>query len=336
MISMILRHAVANGIEPFVVLGNHTEGPLNFGGVEIPLLRMDLSGRANPRSLRELRRFVLDRQIDLIHIVDSWPSLRYGTLLSVLSRTPLVIHFHSIPRLWGPKKRIALKTIAPVAGAIVGVSKFVSDGIAQHIGIRPSALTWVHNGVDVNRFTPEVDGSAMRAALGFGKDAIAVIEPARFWILKGQKDLVRAVAIARKQNPAIELALIGWNDSDYTGTAASFRAEIEELAASLGVSDAVRCFDPTRQAQEIHAAADIVCLPSIDEPFGLVAVEAQASGRAFIGTASGAVPEVVNDGVDGLLVEPNSPERLAAALLRLAADPSLRAALGASGRARAC
>ncbi len=333
VIAMVLRHAAVNGIEPTVVLGEHTQGLLDFGGVEIPVLRMKFDGKANLSTMKALRALVLEREIDVIHIVDSWPSLRAGTMLSLLSRTPLVIHFHSIPRLWTPKKRAALKTAATVSGAIVGVSKFVRDGIEEYIGIRSSALTWVHNGVDVERFTPAVDGTTMRKTLGFKDGTIAVIEPARFWYLKGQPDLVRAVAIARKQNPAIELALIGWNDT--SASAQGFRAEIEELAASLGVSDAVRCYDPNLRAQEIHAAADIVCLPSIDEPFGLVAVEAQACCRAFVGTVSGALPEMVTDGVDGLLVPPNSPEQLAAALLRLAADPELRAKLGANGRVRA-
>jgi glycosyltransferase involved in cell wall biosynthesis len=333
VIAMILRYGAANGIVPLVVLGHHTDGVLDLGP-DIEVLRVQLGGRLNARAVLELKKLVIDREIDLIHVVDSIPSMLTGTLLSVASRTPLVVHFHSIPRLWSPQKRVILRTVASLAGAIVGVSKFVRDGIEAQIGIPARVLTWVHNGVDIGYFSPTVDGSAMRAFLGFKEGAIAVVEPARFWLLKGQKDLVRAVALARRQNPAIELALIGWNDTSYVGPAASFRAEIEELAASLGVSDFVRCFDPDRRANEIHAAADIVCVPSTEEPFGLVAIEAQATGRPFVGARSGAVPEMIDDGVDGILVEPNSPEAIAAALLRLAADPSLRAALGSKGRIR--
>ncbi|HTQ04336.1 MAG TPA: glycosyltransferase family 4 protein [Polyangiaceae bacterium] len=334
VVNMILQHAAGNGIEPLVVFGNHTGGPVDFAGMDIPVLRMEFQKRSRGSTVRELRELVFAREIDLIHVVDSGPSLIFGTLLSLASRTPLVIHFHSIPRLWSPKKRIVLKAISNVAGAIVGVSEFVRTGIEQYIGIRPSLLTCVPNGVDVSRFTPEVDGTAMRRALGFKEGSIAVIEPARFWLLKGQKDLVRAAAIARKQNPAIEVALIGWDDT--TNTAAGYRSEIEELIASLGLKDVVRCYEPSARAQEIHAAADIVCLPSIDEPFGLVAIEAQASGRAFLGAASGALTEIVEDGVDGVLAAPNAPEKLAEALVRLAADAPLRAALGARGRVRAC
>ncbi len=140
VINMVLRHSAANGIEPLVVLGDYTQGLLDFGGVEIPVLRMPFGGRARLSTALALRDLVLEREIDLIHIVDSGPSLREGTLLSLLSRTPLVVHFHSIPRLWGPKKRVVLKTVASVAGAIVGVSKFVRIGVEQYIGIRASCV----------------------------------------------------------------------------------------------------------------------------------------------------------------------------------------------------
>jgi glycosyltransferase involved in cell wall biosynthesis len=333
MVYLIIRYAAPNGIDPLVVLGEHTKGALD-GVDSVPVIRMHFGGLAQFRSILTLRRLVLSSNIDLIHVVDSGPSLFCGTLLSLLSRTPLIIHFHSIPRLWGFKKRVALRVISTVASAIVGVSKFVRLGIEQYIGIRSSALTWVHNGVDVLRFSPAVDGTSMRSALGFKLGATAVIEPARFWMLKGQRDLVTAVAIARKQNPSIELALIGWNDTSYSGQGR--RAEIEELIASLGLGDAVRCFDATPLAQEIYAAADIVCLPSLDEPFGLVAIEAQAAERAFIGVNSGALPEIVTDGVNGLLVKPKCPHAIAAALVRLAGDASLRAELARHGRNRAC
>ena len=101
---------------------------------------------------------------------------------------------------------------------------------------------------------------------------------------------------------------------------------------SLGVAETVRFFSARPEAPQIFAAADIVCLPSIDEPFGLVVLEAQSSGRAFVGAASGGQPEIVTNGDDGLLVPPRSPDALADALVRLASDPDLRASLGKRGR----
>lgn len=336
VIATLLQHADAHGIRPLVVVDDHTGGPLGVDESAVDVVRMPLTGTLPLRAAWRARRLVLDRHIDVVHVVDSRPSLVAGALVSMLSRTPLVIHFHSIPSLWGRKKRVAFRMFAFGSGAVVGVSEFVRSGIEEHIGFDPKRLTFVHNGVDVERFHPDVDGHAMRTSLGFTTGVVAVIEPARFWTLKKQDDLVRAVAIARRTEPSIEVALVGWNDPDYDGPFASCRAEIEALAAELGISDAVHCHDPNAQGPEIHAAADIVCLPSVDEPFGLVAIEAQAAGRAFVGADSGALRELVDHGVDGLLVTPSSPEALAAALVRLAAHPELREALGAAGRARAC
>jgi glycosyltransferase involved in cell wall biosynthesis len=335
VILSIINDAEQSAIVPTVVMDISTGGEVGVDESTVDVFRFPLAGRPRLGPMLRLRRLVLDADVDVIHIVDSGPSMLTGTLLSILSQTPLLVHFHSIPTLWGLKKRITLRGIGLGVGAIVGVSAYVSDGIEQHIGIDERIVTYVHNGVDIHRFSPEVNGTAMRALLGFSDEAIAVIEPARFWYLKRQDVLVRAVAIARRTDPRIELALVGWDDPAELGLVPSFRMDIEALAKDLGVSDVVRCYDANARAPEIHAAADIVCLPSLDEPFGLIAPEAQATGKPFVGARSGALAELIADGFDGLLVPPDVPEALAAALVRLSTNDGLRAELGRQGRARA-
>jgi glycosyltransferase involved in cell wall biosynthesis len=114
------------------------------------------------------------------------------------------------------------------------------------------------------------------------------------------------------------------------------RAALTRLAAELGVADrlAVTGFLPHRAIPGLLAGADVAVLPSRYEELGTVLVEAMAAGRPVVAAAVGGIPELVRDGVDGLLVPPGDPVALAGAIDRLIADPALAARLGASGRAR--
>lgn len=114
------------------------------------------------------------------------------------------------------------------------------------------------------------------------------------------------------------------------------RGALRRLAAELGVADRVRVtgFLPHREVPGLLAAARVAVLPSRYEELGTALVEAMAAGRPVVASRVGGIPELVRDGVDGLLVPPGDPVALAAAIGRLLADPALAAELGANGRAR--
>jgi glycosyltransferase involved in cell wall biosynthesis len=114
------------------------------------------------------------------------------------------------------------------------------------------------------------------------------------------------------------------------------RAALQRLAGGLGVADRLRVtgFVPHRAVPGLLAGADVVVLPSRYEELGTALVEAMAAGRPVVAAAVGGIPELVRDGVDGLLVPPGDPAALAAAVSRVLGDPALGARLGRSGRVR--
>ena len=197
---MVIRHARANGIEHVVLLDQLTTGETNLGEDDVTIYRMPLTGTGLIRSLWAVRQVLRNEQIDVIHVNDSGPSLIAAVLLRVLTRTRFIVHYHGVPGLSVGRRKWLLQVASRLASANVAVSHFVSDGLVRHLGIRRPSLTWVLNGVDTERFAPSVDGEQMRRELGFTPDSISVIEPARFWNLKGQEDLVRAVVIARRRD----------------------------------------------------------------------------------------------------------------------------------------
>jgi D-inositol-3-phosphate glycosyltransferase len=327
----IIQNLDRERFEVFVAADPTAEGEAHLGAPGATLLpRIPMRSPAElVRSLPALRAVVRRHPIDVVHANEDRPTALAGLAISRLCGLPLVLHYHAVPSIYRGARRALLLGAAALAKRNVGVSDFLERELAA-AGIRRTAA--VRNGVDPVRFRPENDGSAVRAELGFAPDEVVVLEIARFWRPKRQEDLVRAIARARVHDPRIVGLLVGWDDPHYDGPFAGYREEVQRLAASLGVDGKVVLTRARPDSPAIHAAADIFGFPSIDEPFGLVVAEALATGKPVVAARSGGVPEIVEDGVSGFLVEPRDPAAMAEKLVLLARDPSLRERMGRAGR----
>src|SRR5919197_1916855 len=175
------------------------------------------------------------------------------------------------------------------ADRAVAVSEFVV-GHVRDIGVAADGIDVVLNGVDLRRFHPGGDGSAMRQAYGIPPDAPLVLQLARIVQGKRQEDLVRAVALARRRVPELRCLLIGWEEPRYRGPFRSYGAELRHIAEQERLGDSLIISPPRPEAPQLMAAADIVALPSVGDPCPLVVMEAMATGKAVIGADSGGIP----------------------------------------------
>lgn len=143
---------------------------------------------------------------------------------------------------------------------------------------------------------------------------------------KGADLLIRAIAELSRDFRDLQLLLIGSGDD---------LPRLQQLAQTLHVKERVHffCNFSRQQLADCYAAAEIFALPSTGEGFGLVFLEAMASGKPVIGTRVGGIPDVVEDGQEGLLIEPDVPSLLGA-LKRLLCDRALSDELGARGKQR--
>ena len=112
-------------------------------------------------------------------------------------------------------------------------------------------------------------------------------------------------------------------------------AELRATVARLGLDDVVSFLGRVAPVAPVFERAEVVVVPSLGEGFGMVALEAMERGRPVIASAVGGLPEIVDDGVTGLLVPPGDADALGAAIRELAGDRARAAAMGAVGRARA-
>ncbi len=208
------------------------------------------------------------------------------------------------------------KATASRVDAHVAVSHSIAAALVEQ-GAEATRVHTIPNGVDID---------ALRAAAAEDMSSIPSGTPlvacvARLEPVKGVEYLVRAAV----DMPDVTVAIAG---------AGPLGQSLRDVARELGVADRVTLLGRVSSVEPLLAAADVVVLPSLSEGMPTVALEAMALGRPLVATRVGGTPEVVEDGVTGLLVEPADPAAIAAAVQRLVDDPALAKQIGDAGAER--
>lgn len=193
----------------------------------------------------------------------------------------------------------------------------------------------VEPGVDLAGFTPPAVGrewqekQAARRRFGLPADGYAIAFVGRIQPLKAPDVLLRAVAELRQRDPIGAAALTAVVVGGPSGSGLDRPTALIELAQTLGITDSVRFLPPQNRADlaDLYRAMDLVAVPSYNESFGLVALEAQACGTPVVAAAVGGLVTAVRDGVSGVLVPSHDPAEWAMVLGGLLGDPSYRARL---------
>jgi starch synthase len=291
---------------------------------------------------------------DLVHS-HTWYANFAGFTAKQLHGLPHVVTAHSLEPLrpWkaeqlGGGYRVSSwveRTAFEDADAVIAVSDGMRrDILRSYPGIDPDRVSVVYNGIDLTDWKPNDDPDQVRA-LGVDPDRPSIVFVGRITRQKGLPYLLRA---ARSLPPEVQLVLCaGAPDTP------EIMAEVAGLVAELGETrEGVVWIDrhlPRNELTALLTAATCFVCPSVYEPLGIVNLEAMACGAAVVGTATGGIPEVVDDGVTGVLVPieqhddgtgtPLDPDRyvadLAEALTRVVSDPARAREMGAAGRVRA-
>jgi starch synthase len=291
---------------------------------------------------------------DLVHS-HTWYANAAGHLASMLHGIPHVVTAHSLEPLrpWkaeqlGGGYRVSSwieKTAFEGAATVIAVSDGMRrDILRSYPSLEPEKVVVVHNGIDLSRWT-SIDDPDLVRGLGIDPDRPSVVFVGRITRQKGLPYLLRAAAMLP---PEVQLVLCaGAPDTP------EILAEVQGLVAELqkqrtGVVWIERLLGQRELSAVLTQATTFVC-PSVYEPLGIVNLEAMACGAPVVGTATGGIPEVVDDGVTGRLVPidqvqdgtgtPVDPERfvadLAAILTEVVSDPAAARRMGEAGRARA-
>ena len=325
-------------LEPGVTVRHITAGP--FEGLAKNDLPAQLcaftSGVMRAEAMREPGWY------DVVHS-HYWLSGQVGWLAKERWGVPLVHSFHTLAKVKNsalaagddpePAARvIGEEQVVDAADRLVASTADEADQLVRLYGADPARVATVAPGVDLDRYVPG-DRAAARRTVGLEDGQVLLLFVGRIQPLKAPDVLVRAAAALLERDPDLRSRLVVAIVGGPSGTGTRDPELLDELARELGIADVVRREPPVPPDRLVayYRAAEAVVVPSYNESFGLVALEAQACGTPVVAASVGGLRTAVRDGVSGVLVDGHDPRAYAAVLGRLIARPEERHRLGAGG-----
>lgn len=280
------------------------------------------------RQGRQLARFLRSERVDVFHSHDVYSNI-FGTFWARSAGTPAVIAsrrwWQSLPQR---KLRIANALAYRMAHCVIANAPAVADSLRTSERLSPQRISVISNFVDESAFEPlgaEQHATLLRE-LGVSPNAVLVGIIARLAPVKDHASLVAAVALLHARWPELRCIVVGDGEC---------RGMLEAQSRQLGLEGVVRFAGLRPHAPNLHHLFDISVLCSVSEGFPNSLVEAMAAGRPIVATAVGGNSDAVRQQENGLLVPPQNPEALAAAIEELLQQPDLRRTMGAAGLHRA-
>ncbi|MFW5471278.1 D-inositol-3-phosphate glycosyltransferase [Knoellia sp. CPCC 206435] len=319
-------------VEPGLLVRHIAAGP--YEGLD----KEDLPGQlcAFAAGMMRVAAQAPEGHYDLVHS-HYWLSGQVGWLASDRWDVPLVHTMHTMARVKNlhradgdalePRGReIGEAQVVEAADRLVANTADEARELITHYDAEAARVEVVHPGVDLDVFHPG-DRTQARAALGVPEDAVLLLFVGRIQPLKGPDVLLRTAAALVDRDPSLRNRLLVGVLGGASGIAVRTPMTLDRLADELGVADLVRFVPPTDRdtLASWMRAADVVAVPSHNESFGLVAVEAQACGAVVVATRVGGLPTAVGDG--GVLVDGHDPHVWAEAVEGVLKDPVRRAEL---------
>jgi glycosyltransferase involved in cell wall biosynthesis len=281
-------------------------------------------------NLRTIFKFLFHDRPDVIHT--NFASLGLLAIFEkYVFKIPFIFMSHGIPESWlqlSLSDKVAytieyylLSLVASQSSAVVAVSKYVKEMLKRRYNVDSEVI---YHGIDTNTFKPE-NKTQRRRELGYKETDFIVLFVGKLHPYKDPLTLIKAISVAVKKNADLHLVMIGDGEL-YT--------EVEKEISKLNPSNYVRLFRRVddQMLEMLYDAADVFVLPSVNEDFGMVLLEAMASGLPVIASNSGACPEVVGNA--GILFNQGNYTELAEKIVRLSHEKELSRKLSEAGLKR--
>jgi glycosyltransferase involved in cell wall biosynthesis len=213
------------------------------------------------------------------------------------------------------------------ARKIIAVSNFTKWELTKYYKIPAHKIQVIHNGVDIKKFQPAVDKRKVKVAMGLNPDDLAIVSVGRLYARKGLFTLIESMPDIIKKFPKAKFIISGKGQSD----------EMHKLnahAERLGVRGNIvfTGYTPDRELPKLYQAADVFAFSTFYEHHPFAVLEALATGLPVVTTTVGGIPETIDSGKNGYLVEPFNPRQFSEKILRLLENPAEAQEMGKKAR----
>lgn len=302
---------------------------------------INLVGPLNPiqdfRCVIQLYKIMRQQEYDIIHFHGAKAGL-VGRIAAVAARCPrtvLTAHnfiiYDEVPLAKKVLFKYGEKLLSRATSRIITVSEALKADLTNNYQLKAEHITPVYNGIDIAKYLEQRDHVRIKTGLGIDQVKYVIGTVARMAPQKGLSYLLEAVALIKKTDPrkAGEIACVVAGDGP-------LQAELANQARRLGIENEIIFPGFVRDVPDFLACLDIFVIPSIAEGLSITTIEAMAAGLPVIASRVGGLPELVDEGVTGYLVEPRNPSVLAQAILQMMSEPEKARTMGENGRALAC
>jgi D-inositol-3-phosphate glycosyltransferase len=273
---------------------------------------------------------------DVIHS-HYWISGKVAMPVAAELNIPLVHTMHTMARVKNlnlaegesPEPMIRVQgesQVVAAADALIANTDAEAASLVSLYEACPDNVSVVSPGVNLQMFTAGKGKLAARKELGISQSGNIISFVGRIQPHKGPEILIRSIAEMVSHSPALRGELTVMIIGGASGSSTAEVSRMRELAQWLGIDDIVKFEPPVERAAlaNYYRAADLVCVPSYSESFGLVALEAQACGTPVVASAVGGLRTAVADGISGVLVDGHDPRAWSSVLARLLQEPQRR------------
>lgn len=290
----------------------------------VTLLGIERGGRFDIGPWRDLVACARASRIDVVHTHKIGSNV-WGALLTPLMGDPVFVAHEHTWSYEGQPQRVLLdrELIARRADAFVAVSREDQRRMIEIEGVPAAKTRFIPNGIP--RVLPPTPGRDVRAELGLGAETPLVGVVATLRPQKALDVMIGAVPALRERVPGATVLLIGGGEEE---------ARLRALVADRGLGDAVRLLGERHDVPDLVASLDVAALSSDFEGSPLSVMEYMEAAKPVVATSVGGLPDLIEEGVNGLLVPPQDPPALAAALAELLLDPERAKRMGEAGRVR--
>jgi glycosyltransferase involved in cell wall biosynthesis len=213
------------------------------------------------------------------------------------------------------------------ARKIIAVSHFTKWELTNYYKIPEHKIQVIHNGVDVNKFKPALEKRKIKAELGFNPDELAIVSVGRLYARKGLFTLIESIPQVLKRFPTARFIISGKGQSDemHKLTAYAEKLDVENNLVFTG-------YYPDKKLPKLYQAADVFAFSTFYEHHPFAVLEALSTGLPVVTTTVGGIPETIESGKNGFLVEPFNSRQFSEKILYLLEHPTFAEEMGALAR----
>jgi glycosyltransferase involved in cell wall biosynthesis len=308
-----------------------------FEKLNLPITEFRIRNLYSPQTFLQQLRFAAhlrEKRIQIVHSYNFYSNI-FAIPAARIANVPVVLASIRDRGIYlTPAQKVAQKWACGFADRILVNADSIRDWLLEQ-GYQENKIVVIKNGIDMSLYDIAPEQNTLRKELGIAADVPVVVMMSRLNAQKGVDDFIKAAALVNRIHPDVQFLIVGAKvhyENQVFSEDSQYLEGLYKLVADLGISDRLKFTGHRTDTPAILSLAAVSVLPSHSEGLSNTLLESMAAGVPTVATDVGGNPELIRDGINGLLIPIKSPDRLAAALITILDNPALARQFGTEAK----